>query len=159
MRHEMSDKKDPSKSPNQTGGPVVKTGPTYGQNRSRNNDGTWHKKRSDAGEPKKKSGCFITTAVCQHKRLSDDCRELQVLRNFRDDYLSASIEGRKMVYNYYSVAPAIADRLVEADDLEHVWTTIQNCVRAIEDRRFEEALAEYRAMVLSLEQKLVDQVA
>lgn len=36
-------------SPNQTGGPIVKTGPTAGNVRSRNKDGTWHKKRSDAG--------------------------------------------------------------------------------------------------------------
>jgi len=30
-----------SASPSQTGGPVVKTGPTAGQNRSRNKDGRW----------------------------------------------------------------------------------------------------------------------
>lgn len=36
-------------SPNQTGGPIVKTGPTAGQVRTRNSDGTWRKKRSDAG--------------------------------------------------------------------------------------------------------------
>jgi hypothetical protein len=33
-------------------GPVVKTGPTAGQVRSRNFDGTWRKKRSDAGLPR-----------------------------------------------------------------------------------------------------------
>lgn len=38
-----------SKSPRDTHGPIVKTGPTAGQNRSRNQDGTWRKKRSDAG--------------------------------------------------------------------------------------------------------------
>lgn len=37
-------------SPNQTGGPIVKTGPTSGQNRSRNKDGRWHKKRNDTGK-------------------------------------------------------------------------------------------------------------
>lgn len=37
-------------SPKDTGGPVVKTGPTAGQNRSRNNNGRWRKKRSDAGK-------------------------------------------------------------------------------------------------------------
>ena len=39
-------------SPRDTHGPIVKTGPTSGQNRSRNNDGTWRKKRSDAGTKK-----------------------------------------------------------------------------------------------------------
>ncbi len=43
-----------SLSPAQTGGPVVKTGPTAGQNRSRNQNGRWRAKRSDAG--KKRNG-------------------------------------------------------------------------------------------------------
>ena len=46
-------KKDSNKSPKETGGPVVRTGPTAGQNRSRNQDGTWRRKRSDADKPRK----------------------------------------------------------------------------------------------------------
>ncbi|MBE6815288.1 MAG: hypothetical protein E7522_07565 [Ruminococcaceae bacterium] len=38
-----------SNSPKDTHGPIVQTGPTAGQNRSRNSDGRWRKKRSDAG--------------------------------------------------------------------------------------------------------------
>lgn len=41
-------------SPKDTGGPIVKSGPTAGQTRSRNQDGTWRKKRSDTGTTKKK---------------------------------------------------------------------------------------------------------
>lgn len=37
-------------SPKDTKGPIVKTGPTAGQNRSRNQDGQWRKKRSDTGQ-------------------------------------------------------------------------------------------------------------
>ncbi len=37
-------------SPAKTQGPVVKTGPTAGQTRSRNKDGRWRKKRSDTGK-------------------------------------------------------------------------------------------------------------
>ena len=48
-------KKDPNLPPSQTGGPVVRTGPTTGENRSRNSDGQWRKKRSDAGESRSKS--------------------------------------------------------------------------------------------------------
>lgn len=40
-------------SPRDTHGPVVKTGPTAGQNRSRNKDGRWRAKRGDAGKPRK----------------------------------------------------------------------------------------------------------
>ena len=41
-------------SPKDTHGPIVKTGPTAGQNRSKNADGTWRAKRSDAGEKRPK---------------------------------------------------------------------------------------------------------
>lgn len=37
-------------SPKDTHGPIVKTGPTAGQNRSRNKNGQWRKKRSDTGK-------------------------------------------------------------------------------------------------------------
>lgn len=42
-----------SLSPRDTHGPLVETGPTAGQNRSRNKNGRWRKKRSDAGVPRK----------------------------------------------------------------------------------------------------------
>lgn len=42
-------------SPKDTHGPIVKTGPTAGQNRSRNEDGEWRKKRDDAGKPRPKA--------------------------------------------------------------------------------------------------------
>ena len=37
-------------SPKETKSPIVKTGPTAEKVRSRNNDGQWRKKRSDAGK-------------------------------------------------------------------------------------------------------------
>lgn len=52
----MPEKKDPLKSPRDTNGPVVKTGPTAGQNRSRTQEGAWRAKRSDAGVPRNKEG-------------------------------------------------------------------------------------------------------
>jgi len=47
-------KKDSKKTPRETGGPVVRTGPTSGSNRSRNSDGQWRKKRNDAGKSRDK---------------------------------------------------------------------------------------------------------
>ncbi|WP_262557078.1 MULTISPECIES: hypothetical protein [Acinetobacter] len=41
-------------SPKDTKGPVVKTGPTAGENRTRNDNGEWRKKRSDAAKPRSK---------------------------------------------------------------------------------------------------------
>lgn len=48
----LKEKKIGSKSPRETGGPMVRTGPTAGQNRSRNKNGEWRRKRSDAGKPR-----------------------------------------------------------------------------------------------------------
>lgn len=44
-----------SKSPRDTHGPIVKTGPTAGENRSRTQTGQWRRKRSDAGKPRNKT--------------------------------------------------------------------------------------------------------
>ncbi len=40
-------------SPRFNHGPLVKSGPTFGRNRSRNNNGQWRAKRSDVGVPRK----------------------------------------------------------------------------------------------------------
>ncbi|GAA3601960.1 hypothetical protein [Secundilactobacillus similis] len=47
-------KKKVNRNPHTAGGPVVKSGPTNGDVRSRNSDGSWRKKRSDAGSSRKK---------------------------------------------------------------------------------------------------------
>ena len=143
----MFGKKDPFKSPRETGGPVVKSGPTRGQNRSRNQDGEWRKKRSDSGSGRKKSGCFFTTAACTYKGLPDDCHELQTLRVFRDTVLMSSAEGRDLVQRYYEVAPSIVERLTDKSDLDDVWRSVQKCVIAISENRHKEAVEIYREMV------------
>ena len=155
----MSEKKDSSKSPRDTNGPVVKTGPTAGQNRSRNDDGAWRKKRSDTGTTKKKSGCFLSTAACHFKGLRDDCYELESLRRFRDDYLMSSADGAAMVSHYYDVAPIICERLTEPADLEQVWQIICSCVKAIDLGQNDKAAREYTEMVKSLQLKYFDAVA
>ena len=59
-------------SPKDTKGPIVKTGPTAGQNRSRNQDGEWRKKRDDSGKPRSNK-----------EPLNEDSL---VLRNTRNDF-------------------------------------------------------------------------
>lgn len=147
----MADKKNPALPPSRTGGPVVKTGPTSGQNRSRNDDGRWRAKRSDSGKSRdKKSGCFLTTAACEHKGLPDDCRELQVLRAFRDTHLLPSIKGRELVERYYAIAPRIASCLT-GQQAEKVWGVVQECVTLIDAGDCERAVRHYQALVLELE--------
>ena len=40
-------------SPKDTKGPIVKTGPTQGSNRTRRSSGEWRKKRNDSGKKRK----------------------------------------------------------------------------------------------------------
>jgi len=152
----MADKKDPSLSPRHTNGPVVKTGPTAGQNRARNNDGAWRKKRDDAGKTRdkgKKTGCFITTAACTFQGLPDDCYELTALRAFRDNYLLKNAFGRALVEHYYQVAPALAAQLTDSTSLSQVWSEIQHTVAALEQHDYAAAVQIYRNMVKDLQIK------
>lgn len=146
------------KSPKDTGGPVVKTGPTSGQNRSRNKDGSWRKKRSDSGKSKKKSGglCFLTTAACNFKGLPDDCHQLETLRAFRDSHLLNTEQGKSLVNEYYAVAPKIVRQLHKKSDYEYIWGVVSDCVKAIEEHNFEHATSKYKHMVEKLRNKFKD---
>lgn len=140
-----------SKSPRYNHGPLVKSGPTRGKNRSRNSGGRWRSKRSDAGSSRK-GGCFITTAACEHMGRPDNCHELTTLRSFRDQHLLATAEGRAIVRHYYQVAPGVAERLRGRSELEAVWRVVTSCVQAIEDGRYDDATHAYMEMVRSLEE-------
>jgi len=151
-----------AKSPKYTKGPVVKSGPTKGQNRSRNSDGKWRAKRSDSGKsrPSKESsgngrkGCFLTTAACELRGLPDNCSELTILRRFRDDVLLASLGGRNLVEEYYSEAPRLIPLVVDSEERERVWNEIQATIEHIENSRNAEAIATYRAMFERLQSKV-----
>jgi hypothetical protein len=147
-----------SKSPKDTKGPVVKSGPTKGQNRSRTKDGTWRSKRSDAGKSRSKSsdsggkkGCFLTSAACQFQGLPDDCHELQVLRTFRDEMLSTTPAGLAMVEDYYRIAPPLVPLLNDQEVALRIWNKIKLTVLQVEANEHEEAVETYKDMVRSLQ--------
>ena len=139
-------------SPKDTKGPIVKSGPTRGENRSRNKDGEWRKKRSDSGknrDKKKGSGCFITTAACAYRGLPDNCAELQALRDFRDNELMLTQRGSKLVSEYYRIAPDIVGNL-KKEDFDLIWTSVERCLHHIRNSEKEAAIAEYQNMVTAL---------
>ncbi len=146
-----------SKSPRDTKGPVVKTGPTRGENRSRNKDGRWRAKRDDAGKSRNKrgksnnkKGCFLTTAACEYRGLPDDCHELRVLRQLRDNVLLKTLDGAALVNEYYLIAPALVPLLEDDDVAKKVWQDILIAVERSEQGHYEAAIRIYREMVEAL---------
>jgi hypothetical protein len=51
--------------------------------------------------------CFIATAAYG----SEDCTEVNILREFRNQHLLKSHIGRKLVSAYYALSPFLADRI------------------------------------------------
>jgi hypothetical protein len=73
-------------------------------------------KSFDAGEcAPPQQGCFFTTACCEVLRLGDDCFELETLRRYRDEVLAKMPEGSAAIAAYYTIAPAVLERLEQKD--------------------------------------------
>ncbi len=102
----------------------------------------------------KKSRCYLTTACVQHRGLEDDCRELTVLRAFRDGYLSSQPHGPALIGEYYRGAPRLVRAISGSPNADRIWQwiyrVIRGCVRDIERGRPARAEAAYRAMVAEL---------
>lgn len=99
-------------------------------------------------------GCFLTTACLkkQAQNFRDDCYELQELRWFRDNFVSA-----EDIAEYYRIAPAIVaaiDRMPKCDEIyaEIYERVVKVCVEAIEAKKYELAYSIYKQCILSLKQ-------
>jgi hypothetical protein len=63
-----------------------------------------------------KKGCFIATACYG----SHYAREVQLLRNYRDDVLLKTATGKKLVIAYYFISPPIAKTIEHSEKLKYV---------------------------------------
>ena len=57
------------------------------------------------------SACFIATAAYG----MPFAKEIDVLRNWRDDFLEASYLGKLFTKTYYSLSPPVADNISESE--------------------------------------------
>lgn len=99
--------------------------------------------------------CYITTAVCESQGKPDDCRELELLRDYRDTYLLSTAEGQALVEEYYDIAPTIVNRIRNsgraAEVYEEIWNTyLSPCVHMIEADEKEACRETYMDMVYEL---------
>lgn len=98
--------------------------------------------------------CFLTTACMNYYSLPDDAYELTTLRNYRDTYLASSLEGRKLIRQYYEVSPKIVE-LANADaERKTVYAFIYDRIRSacseIEKRDYPAAKTIYLGLVKNL---------
>lgn len=86
---------------------------------------------------KRKGFCYITTAVCETLNKDDDCYELIMFRQFRDQYLRKEEEGEGLVQEYYQMAPKIVEKINQNEGKSAVYTEIwdkylSSCLNRIE---------------------------
>lgn len=103
-------------------------------------------------------GCYLTSACVYAKGLPDDCYELETLRRFRDEYMMVIPHGPEDIQRYYTIAPFIVKCINSKENSMRQWNEIYEdlvvpCVGLIEERRFAETYAKYKAYALRLAHK------
>ena len=103
-------------------------------------------------------GCFLTTACVEAKGLADDCRELTVLRNYRDTYLKNRPNGSDDILEYYRIAPAIIEKIKMLPNAMEIFTKIYDelvtlCVSLIDEERYEDAYYTYKNYIKNLKKR------
>lgn len=83
------------------------------------------------------------------------CYELEVLRRFRDQWVSHHDNGEKEIGIYYEIAPKIVDKLRQHENSKEIYAwiykeMIQKCVRYIENGDDEAAYQLYKEMSYKL---------
>lgn len=118
------------------------------------------KKKKGAGKKGKEKidlECFLSTACIQHKGLPDTCKELQLLRNFRDHYMRKSVRGNELVMEYYTLGPSLV-KSIERDAKKtsiyrYIFECIEKACTKIVNEEKEAAQKIYTKMVNRLSKK------
>lgn len=107
------------------------------------------------------NGCYLTTACVEAKGLPDNCYELTVLRNFRDNWLAKQPNGIDDINLYYETAPKIVNIINEMPDANIRWIHLYNelvkpCVTMIDNKQYQDAYNLYKSISLSLSKEFLN---
>ncbi|MCM1122925.1 MAG: hypothetical protein NC416_10100 [Eubacterium sp.] len=99
--------------------------------------------------------CFVTTAVCCGLHKPQDCREITLMKRYRDEYMFRQADGEMLVREYYDIAPTIVKRIAkEASPEEKYWYLwehyISRCVALVEAGQNEQCKRLYTEMMTEL---------
>ena len=103
--------------------------------------------------------CFLTSACVDFMGKPDDCEELTILRDFRDNYMKTLENCQTYSAEYYEIAPQIVERINSSDKksefYNNIYSIIMNCIDLIKHNKNEEALDKYRDMVFKLKREIL----
>lgn len=101
--------------------------------------------------------CFISTAILADEGKNDDCYELTVIRQYRDDYLQR--ENPRLIFEYYLHAPLIVAAIDKAVDRNLVYNDIrkslQTIIAKIEGGSYALAKQEFTDCYFQLKEKYI----
>ena len=123
----------------------------------------WYEKAAERGHPDaknkleelKKSGCFITTAVCGSLNKPDDCDELMTMRWYRDKLKVEDDDMAALIQEYYRVAPQVVKEIDSSMNAETVYRDlwedyISKIYQDIRNRKYRAAKLQYIDMLVDL---------
>lgn len=110
----------------------------------------------DDCEPKKKSGCFVTTAVCDILGKDDKCFELEILRRFRDETLLTDENSKQLVYEYYDISPKLVSKIINLKNKNEFAKYLLNShinfiIDEIQSNNKHKAISLYKNMLCEIE--------
>ncbi|HEY8784714.1 MAG TPA: CFI-box-CTERM domain-containing protein [Mucilaginibacter sp.] len=89
----------------------------------------------------------MTTVCVNAMQLPDNCYELQILRNFRDEYIASKTNGTLIIAEYYETAPKIISAINSTGNgnkiFRNLYPKIKEAVFLIEQNKFEDAYKFY----------------
>lgn len=99
--------------------------------------------------------CFVTTAVCCGLHKPQDCREIELMKRYRDEYLFIQQDGEALIKEYYDIAPTIVKRIAQGASPEekylYLWEHyISRCISFVENHENERCRQLYEAMMSEL---------
>ncbi len=101
--------------------------------------------------------CYITTACVESMNLSDNCYELQTLRNFRDNFILKKENGVKLIEEYYINAPRILKSINDQPNPSEIYRTIffkiKEAVNLIDNHELDKAFDLYCEITIKLNKK------
>ena len=102
--------------------------------------------------------CAVTTACMNARGLGDNCMELETLRSFRDSYVSKSSDGKKLIDEYYWIAPRLVENISRTKQPAKVYEKIyrefiQPLVSFISQNDFQKAYLLCRKAVDELKRR------